>query len=313
MEIVGVPFDLCGFRPGSRLGPAAVRLAGIRETLASVGKDVVDSGDILVKDADESGPGIKHFGPAFDAYQQIFQRVRTAFSQDRRPIVVGGDHSLSIGSIGGALSHFGSDLAVLWIDAHADLNSPGTSPSGNLHGMPLGCLLGEPSLTHGQADQDWATLQQRFATPPLLPERVGWLGLRDLDRAEKERIARYPREYCSTMADIDRAGISAEVRRFDAWMRAGGARHVWISFDVDVLDPILAPGTGTAVRGGLTYREMHLLGELLWEQLGAEDCPYRLVGMDLVETNPLFDTYNATAKVAVEFIASLFGKTILGL
>jgi len=312
MEIVGVPFDLCGFRPGSRLGPAAIRLAGIRETLEKFGETVVDNGDIT------AGPetlrdGIRHFESASYVYAQIFDRVSTALRGGRRPVVLGGDHSLSIGSVGAALSHYGSDLTVLWVDAHADLNSPGTSPSGNLHGMPLGCLLHEPSLATGLVDEQWRELQGRFASNPLLPERVGWLGLRDLDTGERQRIAKYPREYCSTMSHIDRIGMLAEVDRLDDWIRSTGSKSLWISFDVDVLDPFLAPGTGTAVRGGLTYREMHLLGELLFEHVNRPDCPYRLVGMDIVETNPLFDTYNATAKVAVEFIASLFGNTILGL
>lgn len=311
MEIVGVPYDLCGFRPGARLGPAAIRLAGIRETLIALGEAVVDNGDI------EAGPeifrdGIKHFESASYVYTQIFDRVSTALRANRRPVVLGGDHSLSIGSVGAALAHFGSDLTVLWVDAHADLNSPGTSPSGNLHGMPLGCLLHEPSQTNGLIDEQWRELQGRFAKNPLLPERVGWLGLRDLDTGERQRIAKYPREYCSTMSHIDRIGMLAEVDRLDEWIRSTGSKSLWISFDVDVLDPILAPGTGTAVRGGLTYREMHLLGELLYEHVNRPDCPYRLIGLDIVETNPLFDTNNATAKVAVEFIASLFGNTILG-
>jgi arginase len=312
MEIVGVPFDLCGFRPGSRLGPAAVRLAGLRDTLEAAGQTVVDEGDITIAPETPS-QGIRHYDAAFHAYEQIHDRVLHALQSDRRPVVVGGDHSLSIGSAGAALTHFGSDLTVLWIDAHADLNSPGTSPSGNLHGMPLGCLLHEPSRTTGLADLQWKSLQERFAPHPLLPERVGWLGLRDLDNGERERIAHYPREYCATMSHIDRHGMMDEVDRLDEWMRIHRSKSLWISFDVDVLDPFLAPGTGTAVRGGLTYREMHLLGELLYEHLNRADCPYRLVGMDIVETNPLFDTYNATAKVAVEFIASLFGKTILGI
>lgn len=312
MEIVGVPFDLCGFRPGSRLGPAAVRLAELSESLHSMGISVVDDGDVPVPHYHEKAlePGLKHFAAACAMYAGLFERVTCALKAGRRPIVVGGDHSLSIGSVGAALNQFGSDMALLWVDAHADLNTPDTSPSGNLHGMPLGCLLHEPSTQHAE---QWAELQRRFVPKPLRPERAGWLGLRDLDSGERQRLAKFPREYAATMSDIDRQGILAEVRRFDGWMRSSGVRHFWLSFDVDVLDPFLAPGTGTAVRGGLTYREMHLLGEVLHELMQADDCPYTLVGMDIVETNPLFDNFNATAKVAVEFVGSLFGKTILGL
>jgi arginase len=312
MEIVGVPFDLCGFRLGSRLGPAAVRLAELSVALESMGFTVVDKGDVTVPHYQEKfhEPGLKHFGSACAMYEDLFNRVTSALNAGRRPIVIGGDHSLSIGSVGAALNHYGSEMALLWVDAHADLNTPDTSPSGNLHGMPLGCLMHEPSEEHSE---QWTELQRRFVPKPLKPERTGWLGLRDLDMGERQRLAKFPREYAATMSDIDRQGILAEVRRFDAWLRASGVKHFWMSFDVDVLDPFLAPGTGTAVRGGLTYREMHLLGEVLHELMHGEDCPYTLVGMDIVETNPLFDNFNATAKVAVEFVGSLFGKTILGL
>lgn len=312
MEIVGVPFDLCGFRPGSRLGPAAVRLAGLASTIESLGHDAVDEGDVIAPMNEDPAleEGIKHFRPAAAMYESLFNRVRGAMQAGRLPIVVGGDHSLAIGSVGGALSHCGSGMALLWVDAHADLNSPDTSPSGNLHGMPLACLMHEPTTTH---TEQWAELQRRFAPNPLRADRTAWLGLRDLDAGEKNRIERFPREYVATMSDIDRRGLLAEVQRFDVWMRSTGATEFWMSFDVDVLDPFLAPGTGTAVRGGLTYREMHLLGEVLCELLAAPGCPYRLAGMDIVETNPLFDVNNATAKVAVEFVGSLFGKTILGI
>lgn len=312
MEIVGVPFDLCGFRPGSRLGPAAVRLAGLGESLEGMGFTVVDRGDVPVPHVQEKfhEPGLKHFRAAKAMYSELFERVSASLQAGRRPIVIGGDHSLSIASVGAALNHHGSEMALLWVDAHADLNTPDTSPSGNLHGMPLGCLMHEPSA---EEPEQWRELQTLFAPKPLRADRTGWLGLRDLDTGERQRLAHFPREYATTMSDIDRVGILAEVQRFDAWMRGTGARHFWLSFDVDVLDPFLAPGTGTAVRGGLTYREMHLLGEVLHESMQADDCPYSLVGMDIVETNPLFDNYNATAKVAVEFVGSLFGKTILGL
>ncbi len=311
MELLGVPFDLCGYRPGARLGPAAMRLAGLQEAMAAIGHEVIDQGDIQVLGPDHE-PGLRNFNAAHHAYAQIFARVSSALRSQRVPIVIGGDHSLSIGSVGAAVNHFEGDVALLWIDAHADLNSPGTSPSGNLHGMPLACLMHSPSEVEGPADAQWKQLQRDFAPHRLQPERVGWIGLRDVDYGERKRLATMGHDYVSTMYDIDRHGLVSEIARFDAWLRQSGARHLWISFDVDSLDPFLAPGTGTAVRGGLTYREMHLLGEMLCELRDANDCPYKLVGLDVVETNPLFDSNNATAKTGVEWICSVFGKTILG-
>lgn len=204
-------------------------------------------------------------------------------------------------------------MCVLWIDAHADMNTPETSPSGNLHGMPVSALMGRPSGVGGLRDTQWSQLLSEIVSPhKLQPKNAAWFGLRDVDPGEQKAIHEAKGSFISTMYEIDRYGVVECLLRFDAWMRSNGSNALWISFDVDALDPFLAPGTGTAVRGGLTYREMHLLGEMLWELLNAPGCPYRLIGLDLVETNPLSDNNNVTAKTAVEWIASLFGKTILG-
>jgi arginase len=173
--------------------------------------------------------------------------------------------------------------------------------------MPLAALCGLPSETEGAPDREWRQLLDALGPDRLDPERIAWMALRDVDASERDKI----RGFATTMHTIDRFGIERTVSDFDNWMRESGATRLWISFDVDALDPILAPGTGTAVRGGLTYREGHLLAELLHEKLSAPSCPYRLAGIDVVETNPLQDTNNATAKVAVEWVASLLGKTIL--
>ncbi len=312
MEIIGVPFDLCGFRLGSRLGPAAVRLAGLAEAMQALEYEVLDDGDVVIPPAHPGVDGIKQHGPAAYVFTQVFERVQETLSEGHMPLVIGGDHSISIGSIGAALGAYDGDLAVLWVDAHADLNTPATSPSGNLHGMPLACLMHEPAGIEGKTDEQWQLLQRRFVPNPLRSDRTAFLGLRDVDAGESDRLQRLPRGYVSTMADIDRRGLVTEVDRLSAWIKGLGVKNLWISFDVDVLDPILAPGTGTAVRGGLTYREMHLLGEMLYEILESDDCPVQLVGLDMVEINPLFDTHNETGKTGVEFISSLFGKTILG-
>jgi len=310
MELIGVPFDLCGRQLGSRLGPGAVRIAGLQESMRAIREDVIDFDDIDIPASmpTEPGPGIRHFDAAYAVYQKLFARVTSALDAQRTPLVIGGDHSISIGSVSAALARYGSDLGLFWIDAHADLNTPDTSPSGNLHGMSVGALLSEPATVDPLRSSQWDKLCALSQTP-LNPKHAGWLGLRDVDPGEAHRI-KTKAGYWSTMNDIDRQGLVQQMDNWHDWMVREGIKHLWVSFDVDVLDPNLAPGTGTAVRGGLTYREMHLLAEMLYEFLGKG--AYELVGLDIVETNPLNDTNNATAKVAVEFISSLFGKTILG-
>jgi len=313
IEVLGVPFDLCGKRMGSRMGPDAVRLGGLNATLAAMGMDVRDAGDVEVCERPVEPAGLRNFGPAFETLLSTKEAVRAALRSGRMPMVVGGEHSISIGTVSGALSALGSNLAVLWIDAHADLNTPGTSPSGNLHGMPLGALMGYPSGVKSLADRQWRSLLSKVVPAKRLqPNRVAWLGLREVDEGERERLSLVSGHFVATMYDIDRFGLVECVSRLDQWLRGSGAKALWISFDVDALDPILAPGTGTAVRGGITYREMHLIGEMLQETLAAPECPYSLAGMDLVEINPLYDSHNETARTVVEWIASLFGKTILG-
>ncbi len=322
IEIIGAPWDGCGFRPGSRLGPAATRLAHLTSSLNELGLDWVDLGDIALTEESTVSGGLKNFEPAFDNYLQIRKLVKAACAKNSMAIVLGGDHSNAIGSIAGALSVYGSDLAVLWIDAHMDINTPLTSPSGNLHGMVLGSLMDLPFVLearnkgpyqYGVADEQWARLQREIVGKPALNTKsVGWFAVRDVDQGEKDSFRNMKGGYMATMYDIDRNGIVDMVQRVDIWLKRIGAKKLWISFDVDALDPFLAPGTGTAVRGGLTYREMHLVGEMLHELLQNPGSPYSLVGLDVAEINPIVDTNNATAKTAVEWIASLFGKTILG-
>lgn len=312
IHLIGVPFDLCGRRPGSRLGPAALRLAGLVETLTQLGLTVEDLGDLHVLPEAESSDGLRNFGPLTACLTNLQQQAQESMEAGAIPIVVGGDHSVAMGGISAALAQTRGDLAVLWIDAHADLNTPCTSDSGNLHGMPLAALMGTTCQADGLRKVQWDELLRRLGEPRLPANCTAWIGLRDVDLGERKRIREATECYAATMYDVDRHGLPTVVQRFDAWMRKSGATRLWISFDVDVLDPILAPGTGTAVRGGLSYREGHLMAEMLREMLDAPDCPYRLAGVDLVETNPVVDSNNETAKVAVEWMASLFGKTILG-
>lgn len=304
--------DYCGARQGSRLGPGAARLAGLQKSLEALGLSVNDQGDVPLAPEKTAPEGLRNFEPAIAAYADLKARVSKA-AKVGTPLVLGGDHSNAIGSVSGAMEAFGGELAVLWVDAHADVNTPATSPSGNLHGMPMAALLGMPSGLHGLKDLQWQDILDVVVPKTRLrPDRSAWFGLRDVDGGEREHYLKLKGEYTATMYDIDRHGIVTCLERFDAWMRNGGASKLWISFDVDSLDPILAPGTGTAVRGGLTYREMHQMGEFLNELLETPGCSYSLAGLDVVEINPLFDTNNETARTAVEWIGSLFGKTILG-
>lgn len=312
VELIGAPFDGCGRREGSRLGPAALRLAGVVPTLTSLGLQVTDRGDLPIGTL-VNRPGLRNFSTALPIYRGLKNLIAQAVGEGSVPLMFGGDHSLAIGSIAGAIEATQGDLAVLWIDAHADYNTPGSSPSGNLHGMPLGALVRADDPRDCVEARDWATLLEDVVpNPGLMPSRIAWIGLRDVDSAEAARIKQSTGAYVATMSDIDRHGMNRSLEDLGNWLKRQGARNLWVSFDVDVLDPILAPGTGTAVRGGFTYREMHLLGEVLHEWLAEADCPYRLCGVDLVETNPLYDTSNETARTAVEWVGSLFGKTILG-
>ena len=294
------------------MGPDALRLADLQLTLENLGLEVQDSGNLPAQ-VPTNDAGLSNFTCALQNHTRLKKKVSSSLKAGRTPIVLGGDHSIAIGSISGALDKFGEDVAVLWIDAHADINVPGNSPSGNLHGMILSALVGLPSEAKGEKNAQWKQLLTDVVPAQRLRQRrIGWLGLRDVDSGERECIRSCKESYVATMHDVDRYGLVMCLERLEGWLWASGATKLWISFDVDSLDPILAPGTGTAVRGGLSYREGHLIAELLHEALQREDCPYSLIGMDLVETNPMFDNSNETAKMTVEWVASLFGKSILG-
>lgn len=306
VEVIAVPFDGSGARLGSRLGPAALELAGLEGALNSQGAKVKAWHEIPVP---RSQPDHKPFAAIHNLASDLKAKVEGVLQAGRLPVVLGGEHAISMGSVGAALSHFRGDLALVWIDAHADINTPATSPTGNSHGMPVAALAGLPSH---QEQSAWNELLAAVSGPNALNlAQTAWIGLRDVDEAEKAFIQQAHGSLPITMQEIDRSGVPACLAKLDDWLRKTGAKHIYISFDVDVLDPALAPGTGTAVRGGLTYREAHLMAELFDELLKAPDCPYKLVGIDLVEVNPLEDTGNTTAKVAVEWMASLFGKKIL--
>ncbi len=308
-EIVGAPFDLCGMQVGSRLGPAALRLAGLAEVIEGYVRSVSDFGDVEASLAKTHPGGMRNFPALIETATRVKAVVGAALTRGVKPLMIGGEHTLSAGSVSAAVNHYGDDLGVLWIDAHADINTPGSSDTGNIHGMPVAALVGFESGLTGVKDQEWQEFLAMLGPTRLKENAVAWYALRDVDPHERVLVQQ---GLPITMHDIDRKGVEATVQAFHQWMIKSGRKKLWISFDVDALDPILAPGTGTAVRGGLSYREAHLMAELLCECMTGPDCPYTLAGLDIVETNPLTDTQNETAKMAVEWVASLLGKTILG-
>lgn len=310
VDIIGVPFDLCGRHRGSALGPAALRHAGLVPALADLALEVSDLGDLPVVQVNDEGGGLKHFTTALETYQAVAKAVTNSLNSGGTPLVVGGDHSLSIGSLSGALNFFEGDISVLWIDAHADLNTPESSPTGNLHGMPVSAALGLGYGADGHAGAQWNHLiDQLFPLYRLHRDRIGWIGLRDVDHGERMAISTLENSFPTTMQNVDRYGIERVVSAFIKWVGTKPSKKVWISFDVDSLDPVYAGGTGTTVMGGLSYREGHFLAELLYDMEVAGTI--EIVGLDVVEVNPLLDSENSTATMAIEWLRSLFGERIL--
>jgi len=299
-----------------------MQLEGLGPSLSQIGIENVHS-EVHRLDGRSPGPRAECDAEALEVYRTTRDHVSKVIGQGTIPLVIGGDHSIAIGSVAGALEVYGDGLALLWIDAHMDVNTPDTTPSGNLHGMSVAALTklppAAPPPDSVPADKPWLRSVHEL-WPRLLDvvpgnglakEKVGWIGLRDVDPGEVTNLGRMPGAATWTMQDVDSTGVKETVESADAWLRDCGARALWVSFDVDVLDPIFAPGTGTAVRGGLSYREGHLLAETLCRCLARPGCPYRLAGLDVVEVNPLRDNKNETARIAVEWVQSLFGKTIL--
>jgi arginase len=294
VAIIGAALDLGAGRRGVDMGPSAIRYAGLDARLAALGLDVADWGNIetAVAEATEAGdPGARFLAEIKAACERVARRVAAALAEDRVPVVLGGDHSVALGTLGGLASVHGPG-AVLWFDAHGDLNTPATSPSGNVHGMPLAAALGlaNPLFT-----------SDAWPLPAVDPARAALIGVRSLDEGERE-LVRELGVGVATMSDLDRRGVEPVVG--EALERVGGAPFVHVYFDMDVVDPEFAPGVGTPVRGGLSYREAHLAIELVAES-GVLD------GLEVVEVNPILDRENATAELAVELAASALGARIL--
>ena len=294
IALIGAPLDLGQGRRGVDMGPSALRYAGLLDRLAEIGHEVVDWGNIetaILEASSIQDERAKYLPEIKAAGGRIARLVRTALAEGFLPLVLGGDQSISLGTLGGISRDLGVG-GLLWFDAHADMNTPDTSPTGNVHGMSLAAALG----LGGEIFES-----DEWTFPALDPSRVALIGIRSLDASEKPRLRDLgARVY--TMSDVDRIGIERAVR--ESLTHVAGAGFVHVSLDLDVLDPEVAPGVGTPVKGGLSYREAHLALELVAES--------GLMGsMEVVEVNPMLDTRNATAELAVELVASALGKTIL--
>ncbi len=298
VALLGVPVQAGTHQPGCVMGPAALRTAGLAAQLADLGHSVVDLGDVDpgLAPAVDPVPTLRNMGDVAAWTRSVSDRVSASMADGQVPVVLGGDHSLSMGSIDGVARHCrstGRELFVLWLDAHADFNTPETTPSGNMHGMPLAALCGEPGLGGVFKDAEPAR---------LTPGNVHLFGVRSVDRGERALLGRRGVQVVD-MRLIDELGVAVPLRRILAAVAArDGVLHV--SLDVDFLDPSIAPGVGTTVPGGATYREAHLIMELIHDS--------GLMGsLDVVELNPFLDERGRSALVLVDLVASLFGRRVM--
>jgi arginase len=298
IDLIGVPLDLGAGRRGVDMGPSAVRIAGLSARLTDLGHTVVDRGDVRVPIPETipvTGEKMRYITEIAAVCRTLAQLTHAAVSEGRIPVCLGGDHSLAAGSVAGsarALRERGETLGLLWVDAHADMNTPETSPSGNVHGMPLAACLG-----WGPDD-----LVSIAGGPSVQPGNVALIGIRDLDGREREQVRRSG-VLAYTMSDIDRRGMGPILVEVLANLTRR-TQGLHLSIDMDGLDPDLVPGVGTPVLGGLSYREAHLLAEMVAES-------GRLVALDLVELNPILDVRNHSAEVGAGLILSALGQRIL--
>jgi len=295
ISVIGVPMDLGQSRRGVDMGPSAVRYAGMKERLRDLGYQVKELGNIAVpypkEDLNAEEDNLKNLEEIVKASNELAACVDSEISNGHFPLIVGGDHSISIGSLAGISKHY-NNLGVIWYDAHGDLNTPDTSPSGNIHGMPLAASL-------GIGDSRLTELYEKG--PKIKPENVVIIGARSLDLGEKELI-REKGIQVYTMHEIDRMGMPAVIEEAVEYLKER-TDGLHLSLDLDGLDPSEAPGVGTPVIGGMTYRESHLAMEMLFE-IGM------ITSAEFVEVNPILDDGNRTANLAVGLMGSLFGEKL---
>jgi len=299
VRIIGAPMDLGADRRGVDMGPSAIRYAGLAAQLDAIGIDCGDYGDVVVPRPEASDPSAgepadghaKFLAETELVCERVASAVDSTIGAGEFPLVLGGDHSIAMGTVGGTRPE--DDLGILWFDAHGDFNTPSTTPSGNVHGMSLAAILGIGEF----AESEWARAEN------VDPENVVLVGLRDLDDGERRLIRESP-VTAYTMSDIDDRGVT-DIVESALTVAADGADGLHVSLDMDWLDPNEAPGVGTPVRGGVSYREAHVAMEYV------ADCASDLRSMEVVEVNPILDTHNQTAELACELTASAMGKRIL--
>lgn len=296
IDIIGAPSTFGQRKLGVDLGPTAIRYAGLISRLKQLDLDVYDKGDIKVPAVNiekfhSEQKGLRNYDEIIDVNQKLNKEVSASIENNRFPLVLGGDHSIAVGSVSAISKHY-NNLGVIWYDAHGDLNIPEESPSGNIHGMPLRILTGE-------GPKELLELNSNV----IKPENIVLIGMRDLDKGERQFIKDHNIK-TFTMSDIDKLGIKEVIENTIEYLKSRNVDGVHLSLDVDALDPLETPGTGTRVLGGLSYRESHFALELLHQS-------HLISSMDLVEVNPLIDSNNYTAEQAVSLVGTIFGETLL--
>lgn len=291
IDIIGAPSTFGQRKLGVDLGPTAIRYAGLISRLKQLDLDVYDKGDIKVPAVNiekfhSEQKGLRNYDEIIDVNQKLNKEVSASIENNRFPLVLGGDHSIAVGSVSAISKHY-NNLGVIWYDAHGDLNIPEESPSGNIHGMPLRILTGE-------GPKELLELNSNV----IKPENIVLIGMRDLDKGERQFIKDHNIK-TFTMSDIDKLGIKEVIENTIEYLKSRNVDGVHLSLDVDALDPLETPGTGTRVLGGLSYRESHFALELLHQS-------HLISSMDLVEVNPLIDSNNHTAEQAVSLVGTFF-------
>ncbi|SIT88109.1 arginase [Edaphobacillus lindanitolerans] len=295
ISIIGVPADFGQSRRGVDMGPSAIRYAGVEDRLHELVKEIRDEGDIPLETElprHQSGTNLKNLPAVTDGNRKLAEKVSDSVKEGRFPLVLGGDHSIAIGTLAGLSEHY-SNLGVIWYDAHTDLNTAETSPSGNIHGMPLAVAMG---LGH----EDLTSIGNG---PKVKPENIVVIGARSVDPGERELVKEKGIKVY-TMHEIDRDGMTAVMEDALRYLESRGVDGIHLSLDLDGLDPLYTPGVGTPVQGGISYRESHLAMEMLHSS-------GKITSAEFVEVNPILDERNKTADVAVGLMGSLFGETLI--
>lgn len=299
VTVIGVPTDLGANMRGANIGPSAIRIAGLHEKLKMLGCSIEERGDIVVplrEMLSKAEVDVKHRMAIKDICQKLSSEVYNALKSGRKPIVLGGDHSIAMGTISGVSRYVKderSNLGLIWVDAHADMNTPESTHTGNIHGMPLSTLL-------GQGFPDLVSIDE--FSPKVRPHNVALIGIRTLDSEEKELCRKSGVRYF-TMREIDERGMAAVMKEAIA-VATNGTMGFHVSFDLDGIDPIYAPGVSTPVTGGVSYREAHLMLEMMADTK-------KLMSMEFVELNPMRDIEHKTAGLVVDLVQSALGKSIV--